>query len=254
MAPRRAGVVCTAVCAVYALGACHVELDDVDGAFYDGDRRTVHCAVNLDTSANNRIESLDRGLDRARDRGEVVELYAHAPGISVPVSKIAYVLAGARERGLSYVTYADFARGTESSPGLALSFDDAFVDQWLALRPLLLEYGARVTFFVCRYAQLSDEQRAGLRLLAEDGHAIEPHGAFHLRAPEYVEQHGLDSYLHDEVDPSIAALRADGYEVHAFAYPYGARTGEIDDALARRVPVLRSVAFSYTLVQDPCPR
>jgi peptidoglycan/xylan/chitin deacetylase (PgdA/CDA1 family) len=214
----------------------------------------MHCAINLDTSANNRIESIDTGLDRARDRGEVIELYAHVPGVSVPLAKIAHVLAGARDRGLAFVTYADFARGAHVAPGLALSFDDTAVDAWLALRPLLQDHQARVTFFVCRYHTFSEAQRAGLQQLAADGHAIEAHSVGHFRAPEYVENHGLVAYLRDEVDPSIAALRADGFDVQAFAYPFGARTGQIDGAIARRVPVLRSVAFSYTLVQDPCPR
>jgi peptidoglycan/xylan/chitin deacetylase (PgdA/CDA1 family) len=236
------------------VAGCHDQLDEVDGAFYDGDGRRVHCAINLDTSANNRIASIDAGLDRARDRDEVIELFAHAPGAAVPVAKIEHVLAGARARGLGFVTYADFARGSYASPGLALSFDDAAVDAWLALRPLLQDHGARVTFFVTRYHTFSAAQLAGLEVLAADGHDVEPHSVGHFRAPAYVESHGLAAYLRDEVDPSIAALRRDGYEVHAFAYPYGARTGELDDAIAERVPVLRSVAFSYTLVQDPCPR
>jgi Polysaccharide deacetylase len=246
--------VLAAVGAVVLLAACHVDLADVDGAFYDGDGRRVHCAINLDTSANNRVASVDTGLDRARDRNEVIELYAHEPGGTVPASKIAYVLAAAHERGLGFVTYADFARDHYASPGVALSFDDTAVEAWVAMRPLFQQYAARVTFFVCRYHGLTAGQRAGLALLAADGHDIEPHSVEHFRAPQYVESHGLDAYLRNEVDPSIAALRKDGFEVHAYAYPYGARTGEIDDAVAKRVPVLRSVAFSYTMVQDPCPR
>lgn len=236
------------------LVGCQEELSDLDGAFYDGDRRTVHCGVNLDTKANVSLESVDTGLDRARDRGEVVELYAHHPGVTVPIDKLAHVLAGARDRGLQFFTYADFARGSDALPGLALSFDDTSVDAWVALRPLLQDYHARVTFFVSRYRNLSDEQHASLRLLAADGHDIEPHSVQHLRAPDYVDNYGIDAYLRNELDPSIEVLQRDGFEVHAFAYPFGARTGELDDAIAKRVPVIRSVAFSYTVVQSPCPR
>jgi peptidoglycan/xylan/chitin deacetylase (PgdA/CDA1 family) len=107
---------------------------------------------------------------------------------------------------------------------------------------------------VSRYTALGDAERAGLQALAADGHDIEAHSVRHLRAPEYVEDHGLAAYLRDEVDPSIDVLRNDGFEVHAYAYPFGARTGELDEAVARRVPVIRSVAFTYTLVDDPCPR
>jgi hypothetical protein len=233
---------------------CQQQLSELDGAFYDGDGRLVHCGVNLDTSAKNSVASVDSGLDRARDRGEVVELYAHHPGVTVPIEKIVHVLAGAHDRRLGFVTYADFARNTYASPGIALSFDDTSVDAWVALRPLLQQYGARVTFFVSRYRALNDEQHAGLKLLAADGHDVEPHTVLHLRAPDYVESHGLNAYLHDEVDPSIEVLRNDGFEVNAFAYPFGARTSELDAAIAKRVPVIRSVDFTYTGAESPCPR
>jgi len=237
-----------------AVAACHEPLDEVDGVFYDGDHRLVHCAVDLDNKANSRAVNLDEGLDRAAERGEVIELFAHNPGDTVPVAKIAYLLEQAAARNLAFVTYADFARGTDVAPGLALSFDDTFVDAWFALRPLFQQYNARITFFVSRYRKLNARERDELQVLAADGHDIEAHSVAHLRAPDYVEDHGINAYLHDEVDPSIAAMREDGYEVHAFAYPFGARTDELDQAIAKRVPVLRSVSFSYDLVQSPCPR
>jgi peptidoglycan/xylan/chitin deacetylase (PgdA/CDA1 family) len=236
-----------------ALG-CQESLADIDGAFYNGDHRRVHCGVNLDTSANVSIASLDSALDRAHDRGEVVELYAHHPGTTVPITKIEHVLAGAAQRGLAFVTYADFARGGGAGPGIALSFDDTSVDAWFALRDRFRQYHARVTFFVSRYHGLGPAQRDELVTLAGDGHDIEPHSVQHMRAPEYVENHGINAYLHDEVDPSIAILERDGFEVHAFAYPFGARTGELDTAIARRVPVIRSITYTYMFAESPCPQ
>lgn len=236
-----------------ATAGCKEELAGVDGAFYNGDHRLVHCGVDLDTAARNSTESIDRGLDRARDRREVVELYAHNPGVTVPIDRIEHVLAGARDRGLGFVTYGDFARDAYAAPGLALSFDDTFVEAWLALRPLFAQYHARVTFFVSRYQALSAAAHAGLQVLAADGHDIAPHTVNHLRGPDYVEANGIDAYLRNEIDPSIEALRDDGFEVTAFAYPFGARTSELDDAIAKRVPVIRSVEFAYALTESPCP-
>jgi peptidoglycan/xylan/chitin deacetylase (PgdA/CDA1 family) len=233
---------------------CQTQLDEIDGAFYNGDQRLVHCGVNLDTSARTSLDAIDGALDRARSRGEVVELYAHHPGATVPIAKLEHVLAGARDRGLAFFTYADFAHGRDAAPGLALSFDDTSIDAWFALRPLLQQYQARVTFFVSRYHFVGPEQHAELQQLAADGHAIEAHSVLHLRAPDYVEARGLNAYVHDEVDPSIQILRDEGFEVEAFAYPFGARTDELDRAIAKRVSVLRSVAFTYTMVGDPCPR
>jgi hypothetical protein len=243
-----------AIAAIAAAAGCKEDLASRDGAFYNGDHRTVHCGVNLDTSARNSTESIDGGLDRARDRGEVVELYAHNPGVSVPIERIEHVLAGARDRGLGFVTYRDFALDSYAAPGLALSFDDTSVESWLSLRPLFAQYQARVTFFVSRYRALSPEARAGLGVLASDGHDIAPHTVTHPHGPDYVDLHGIDAYLRNEVDASIAALRDDGFEVTSFAYPFGARTGELDAAIAKRVPVLRSVDFAYTLSESPCPR
>lgn len=233
---------------------CQHQLSEVDGAFYDGDHRRVHCGVNLDSSANVSIPSIDSALDRARDRGEIVELYAHHPGETVPITKLEHVLAGARDHGLAFVTYADFALGRDVAPGIALSFDDTSVDAWFALRDLFQQYRARVTFFVSRYYGLGPAQRARLKQLASDGHDIEAHSVRHMRAPEYVEHHGLNAYVHDEVDPSIAILRDEGYEIRAFAYPFGARTGQLDDAIAKRVPVLRSITYTYMFTESPCPQ
>ncbi|HEX7844030.1 MAG TPA: polysaccharide deacetylase family protein [Kofleriaceae bacterium] len=240
--------------ALGALPGCQESLSDVDGAFYNGDHRLVHCGVDLDTTGNVSIASIDAGLDRARDRHEVIELYAHNPGGTVPISKIEHVLAGASARGLSFVTYADFARGTDAAPGLALSFDDTSVDAWFALRETFRRYHARITFFVSRYYSLEDDQRAELAALASDGHDIEAHSVRHLHAPGYVEDHGLNAYVHDEVDPSIAVLRSQGFEVHAFAYPFGTRTGELDHAIAKRVPVIRSITYTYMFAEPPCPQ
>ena len=223
----------------------------MDGVFYDGDGRKVHCAVNLDAKAGN-MATIDAALDRAAQRGEVLEVYAHRPGITVDVADIEHVLAGARDRGLAFVTYRDFALGTASFPGLALSFDDASVNLWFEIRDLFRAYGARVTFFLSRYADIPD-YHGMVRELAADGHDIAAHSVLHLRAPTYVEEHGLRAYLDDEAVPSMQILRDDGYDVTSFAYPFGARTDELDDALLEHVPVLRAVSFSLEGAPDPCP-
>src|SRR5439155_3191160 len=115
-------------------------------------------------------------------------------------------------------------------------------------------YGAHVTFFVSRYIALEDYQHGQLHDLAADGHDIAAHTVLHLNAPLYVEDHGVAAYLDDEALPSIDVLRSDGFDVTSFAYPFGARTGELDDALLEHIPIVRSVAFAYYgTVQSPCP-
>jgi peptidoglycan/xylan/chitin deacetylase (PgdA/CDA1 family) len=240
-------------CVVAPLAACQREIAEIDGVFYNGDHRLVHCGIDLDTKSDIDFASIDSGLDRARDRRETVELYAHNPGATVPVETIRHVLAGAAERGLAFATYSDFAHGGGDGPGLALSFDDTSVDAWVALRPLFAQYHAHVTFFVSRFYELTDDQRAGLQLLASDGHAIEAHTVHHLHAPDYVDQNGLNAYLRNELDPSIQVLRDEGFAVDAFAYPFGVRTDQLDHAIGKRVPVIRSVSFASPEAESPCP-
>ena len=214
----------------------------------------MHCATGIDDVTGVDQAGIDAALERAVERAEVVELYAHSPGNSVAVATIEHVLAGAAARGLRFVTYPELAAGTlDRGPGVALSFDDNRTHTWTATRELFMRYGARVTFFVSRYAAITDEQRAQIRQLADDGHAIEAHSVAHLRGPRYVEDHGLAAYLADEALPSIEVLRADGYEVTTYAYPFGARTGELDAALLGHVTLLRSVAFTLNVATSPCP-
>jgi hypothetical protein len=240
-----------------ALSACHQPIDAVDGGFYPWDARLVHCGISVDSSTANSDASILGGLDRARDRGEVLELYGHGPGVTIPLARIEAVLAAARDRGLAFYTYEELAHGVAApTGGLALGFDDNAVEAWMSARELFSRYGAHVTFFVSRYATITDAERAMIHQLAGDGHAIEAHTVHHPDGPAYVERYGLDAYLTDEVLPSIDRLRADGYPVAAFAYPFGARTTETDAAILPHVAILRSTASAWgdPIIQHGCPR
>jgi peptidoglycan/xylan/chitin deacetylase (PgdA/CDA1 family) len=237
------------------ISACHYDTANTDGAFYDWESdRKVHCAVDIDTFARNDLASVEAGLDRAVERGEVLELYAHDPGRTLPWDQLEAVLAAARDRNLAFFTYRELGDAqARSGPGILLSFDDASIASWVFGLDLFARYNARVTFFVSYFPKLSDAEIDGLHQLAAAGHAIEPHSIKHLRAPLYVEQKGLDAYMRDEALPSIDALERAGFDVTTYAYPYGSRTGELDEALLSYVERVRSVAFTWSGPADPCP-
>jgi peptidoglycan/xylan/chitin deacetylase (PgdA/CDA1 family) len=90
---------------------------------------------------------------------------------------------------------------------------------------------------------------------AAAGHDVEAHSVLHERGPTYVERHGLAAYLDEEVLPSIELLRADGYEVLSYAYPFGVRTDETDRAIldTGSVQMVRSLAKPNQLRANPCP-
>lgn len=234
------------------VAACHYDVGQADRAFYNWDERKVHCAIDIDSYARISTASIETGLDRAQERGEVLELYTHNPGTTITWDAVEAVLAGAQARGLAYVTYADMVEGKRpSGGGLALSFDDLYLNSWLAGRDLFKRYDARLTFFIAHWTASA---RDGIRSLAADGHDIEAHSVNHLRGPVVVEERGLEAYISEEVVPSIQVLRDEGYGAQVFAYPYGARTNETDRAILEHVSLLRSVTFTWdSPAIDPCP-
>jgi peptidoglycan/xylan/chitin deacetylase (PgdA/CDA1 family) len=240
-----------------ATGCGFERLDRVDEIFSrPGDGRRVLCATGLDDVAGNDLDSIRAGLDRAASRGEVIHLYGHSPGKTARAGKVETVIAEAAARGLAFVTYPQLVDGAAvPNGGIALSFDDTDVHAWYTLRDAFRQVGGRATFFVSRYDAIDAARKARLAELFADGHAVEAHTVRHQHAPDYVEEHGLTAYLREEALPSIHRLRDDGYPVRAYAYPFGARTEELDDALLDHVEVLRAVTFTteLPLVEDPCP-
>lgn len=228
------------ICAT-ALAACSADFDDA--LYFRWDDRRVLCSQVIDD--RNYLVDMHRLVDRMDQavlHHAVYNIYAHVPGLTIDVAMIDRLLARAERRHLSFVTYRDMLDVSAPRPGLALSFDDDAVDAWLSIRDVLQSHHARVTFFVTRYAMMTPEHRAGVKQLAEDGHDIEAHGVSHLDAPDYVAAHGIDAYLSDEALPSISVLEADGYPVSTFAYPFGARSAQTDQALLEHVALVRATA------------
>jgi hypothetical protein len=251
-----------ALAALAPAGCAQERIAETDEVYFDWDQRRVLCGAGIDERNANDLDNLDEGMARARDRGEVLVLFAHEPGdgggADLSLDKLDGVLDLAVANELDFFTFADLA---DPDPdligrgGIALTFDDASVQAWYDVRDRFAARAARATFFVTRLDQQSDTKLAMLHELADAGHGIESHGLRHLNAPDYVEEFGLQAYLDDEVLPSLAAMRERGFEPTSFAYPYGHRTDAIDRALLEHVQLLRSISwtFSYPLVMDPCP-
>ncbi len=230
----------------------------MDEVYFAWDQRRVLCGVTIDDELADAfvpdLDNLREGMERARRREEVLIFYAHEPGAGLSVERLESVLALAEAQGLPFFTF-DELHGTPQGAGIALTFDDAHIDEWHGQRALFAAYGARVTFFVTRIHRLSTSRLDKLHDLYSDGHAIESHGLNHINAPDYVEAYGLQAYIDDEVVPSLRVLRREGFAPTTFAYPFGARTSEIDRAVLEHVELVRSIAWTIRspLVADPCP-
>lgn len=214
----------------------------------------MHCAIEIDDDARISLAQIEAGMDRVRQTGEVLELLAHTPGVTMSMDRLAAVLAAAAERELPFLTATDLVRGTPRA-GVALMYDDWHTAEWIDSTALLDRYGAKVTLYVARYPTMVPTGHLQLRQLADAGHDIEAHGILHLRGPGYVEERGITAYLESEVLPSIELLRADGYEVVSYAYPFGAHTAEMDRAILEHggLELVRTLAKSNELRANPCP-
>ncbi len=114
--------------------------------------------------------------------------------------------------------------------GIALSFDDRFIEDWYRLRPLLQEFDARVTFYITADTLTGEELRQ-LRELEADGHEIGFHGTVHGNARQMVRTIGVEGYLKTEIEPGMDYLRRQGFAPASYAHPGGNNTAKSDSAL-----------------------
>lgn len=239
-------------CVVPALFACTtVELADREAAFARNDGERVLCGVGVDSDEIG-LPEIEAAMEHAKQANEVLVLFAHRPNVSVRPERVLAVLAAAERHELPLVTFPALVDRRDRA-GLAFAFDDSYIDDWMSLREGLRD--RPVTFFVSNWGDLSHRQISALHELAADGHAIEAHGMGHRDAMLYVDRHGIDDYLADEIDPLLTAMARDGFAPTTFAYPYGSRTSEIDDALLERFSLIRSLTYldASALATAPCP-
>jgi hypothetical protein len=212
--------------------------NDEDPYFHWQDQTNVG-AYGLDKREPEELELILRRIDYLED--EVLVLYGHTGTGGVTPETIEAVLARAADAGVDSVTFADLAAGGPVRAGVAITFDDRDIDNWFAMRDLFARYDARATFFVTQYDEWTDEGRDKLHTLFDEGHSIEAHGLHHYFICAYVEAFGLDSYVNDEVLPSIEILKADGFTPTAYAFPGGAMGNEIVERVAPYIPITRGI-------------
>ena len=123
--------------------------------------------------------------------------------------------------------------------GVAITFDDDFIDDWYNIHNMLKEYNWRATFFVSGFHKLDSNKIEKLKILKEYGHEIGGHGLNHLIAPNYVRDYGLTAYLENEIYPMKQLMAEKGFNITSFAYPQSVKNDEIDAALLNEFKVIR---------------
>ena len=133
---------------------------------------------------------------------------------------------------------------THEKAGVAISFDDHFIDEWFALRPLFNQYGAKVTFFVTCPDTLTADEVSKLKQLESDGHEIGFHGTVHAKSTELIAG-GPEAYIQTELTPGLAHMAKAGFKPTSYAHPGGNHNDRVDSVLlASGFKILRDVAIS----------
>jgi hypothetical protein len=222
--------------AFLVLAGCHE-----DGwLHYSWDDQPVLCSRSVDDVTQDLDwEDVTAQMKYAARTQSVALVHAHVPGETITLDALTRVFDLAAAYELAFVTYADFDAAAAPRAGIALALDDQAVEAWHSQRVLLADRGARVTFFVTRYARWTEDQRRLLAELHAAGHDVQAHSVDHLHAKRYVEEHGLAAYVGTEVLPSISILEDDGYVIRSYAFPFGASNGELDTAVLEHVRHVR---------------
>jgi peptidoglycan/xylan/chitin deacetylase (PgdA/CDA1 family) len=203
-----------------------------------GDERVL-CATSIDDHQDPDLGSIAAAIEIARDEQSVVMLYGHTPGEGLALGTIEALLEMAAAANVPLISYRDMLPGQPRRAGIALSFDDSRIDAWYSIVPLLERYDASITVFVSRFHAATETDIAQLEHMAALGHAVEYHGTNHVKARDYVDDHGLDAYMEDEFFPDLALMRGAGFDPVAFAYPHGSRSDELDVAILREMHFVR---------------
>jgi peptidoglycan-N-acetylglucosamine deacetylase len=133
--------------------------------------------------------------------------------------------------------------GQMKRPGVALTFDDNRIDNWIEFLPFLDSAGVKATFYISNYNRFKDAQKKKLALLQQHGHEIAFHTTNHYNMEEYVYKanHTIDDLLRCEVEAGLKLMNRDGFYPVTFAYPYGAHNGVFDKALLHYFKSVRAL-------------
>jgi len=143
------------------------------------------------------------------------------------------------------------AKATEKKydPGIVLTFDDDYIDDWYNADKLLHPQGWKATFFICKYVSFTNEQKEKLQYLQSRGHDIAGHGFNHLNAVKYTATHSVKEYINNEILPLKVAMAKDGFTIKSFAYPDGARNTLLDTVLFKHFNIVRGTTYGELPVE-----
>lgn len=125
---------------------------------------------------------------------------------------------------------------------VALTFDDASVENWRHYLPLLDSLDIKATFYVSHYHTFNQARKAALKEIEKHGHEIAFHTANHLDMAKEAAKSGVASLEAAEIRGDLKLMLADGYAVRNFAYPFGSHTTQLNTCLLRTFGSVRALS------------
>lgn len=138
--------------------------------------------------------------------------------------------------------------------GIALTFDDQYVDDWYSQLPLLDSMGAKATFYVSNYSSLTKEQKKKLKILEQHGNEIAFHSTHHLHMVRELKKKSLRQLMKEEVLDGLDSMHKDGFYPKNFAFPFGEHNDMLDAAMISVFRSIRLLNGSSDLTQSVCRR
>lgn len=136
---------------------------------------------------------------------------------------------------------AVFGDAPRKQGGLVLQFDDGWTLWRTLVAPEVARVGGTATVFVNNMYIHNDRITFDdLRALQNEyGWEIGTHTYNHFHAPRYVQQHGLDQWVQEELERPLAELRKEGLQVRSLVFPFNASSPEIVAAIQDKVDSFR---------------
>ena len=145
-------------------------------------------------------------------------------------------------------------QGKLPSGQVAITFDDATVDNWYQHLDFLDSLHIKATFYVSAYHTLDTAQKKKLKEIEHRGHEIAYHTATHADLVKEVARRGMAKMEEREIDTDLALMRRDGYTINNFAYPYGSHSSQINTCLLRKFKSVRALSnrqnYNKSLVKE----
>jgi peptidoglycan/xylan/chitin deacetylase (PgdA/CDA1 family) len=137
---------------------------------------------------------------------------------------------------------------TNVEPGIALTFDDAYYDEWIEMLPILNKYNAKVTFFISlNYPKNDINRKEKIIKLYNAGNEIGLHTVNHPRLSTYLKNHSLYHYYINEILPEVRFFNSLGINPSSFAYPYGQYSAESNEFLSQYFNKIRCMYGSANI-------